>query len=906
MTGFLALLFVASVIPLALVVARKIALTGRADILVQSEAESLRVLRIGRSAEPSGLKTGDLVLLVDGAVAAAAGDPSSWLARNPAEVSILRNGEVRQLRTRPVPAPWDVRYFFLFATALAFLVTGATALVTASRSPQAGASQLYAALALTVGLVFGLTPLAPLDLLFRMSVLLEDAARALFPALLLLLVLRFPRRTARALRFAALLPAALLLAATAAVYSGGAFARDPVRAVETLDRFQTIWIAAAVGLSLFRLERLWRRPGDLLAEKQARYLLLGTGIGLAPVVVLNLLPGLFGISIPVLSSLSILPLAIVPFAFLAALTHFRLWDAEVLGRETAALVGAGLAGATLFAGTQVLLSNPFVPTLPYAKGTLEAVAGLVIALSFVPVRRGLSAAFSRIQYGDTWSAREELLALVRELAAPRAAGEIEQLLVTRAARAFSVGPAALLPVSADGRLPAGSVDGGEDLRLEELPEEAARRTVRLSRSRLDESHSETIRRLRAAGFRTLIPLAASGRMLAFFAFGDRLGRVPPSHEDLELLETVLAAAALALDHARLYEEVRAQAESYRTLKEFHEDVVAGSAAAIVATDETGRLTSANPAFSLLAARPAAELIGRMDSEILPAALLAEEPPRRLEVDLGGGPRVLDAAVSRFPGAPAGTRARVYVLHDATETARLERALAERERLDALGSLSAGVAHEVNTPLTGVTGFARVLLDETPADDPRRPLLEKIERQAFRASRLVGSLLDLARGRPRERLAIDPRHLAREAARVFEEEVGTQGVSLTVSLPAEAPPVLGHDDALLQVLVNLLKNAAEAARSVPVHDDSGGPAVSLALDADDRFVRFVVEDNGPGFPASSAERLFDPFFSTKTAEGGTGLGLTIARDIIRAHGGTLDVAPRPGGGACFTVLLPRGS
>jgi C4-dicarboxylate-specific signal transduction histidine kinase len=119
-------------------------------------------------------------------------------------------------------------------------------------------------------------------------------------------------------------------------------------------------------------------------------------------------------------------------------------------------------------------------------------------------------------------------------------------------------------------------------------------------------------------------------------------------------------------------------------------------------------------------------------------------------------------------------------------------------------------------------------------------------------------------------------------------------------------VAGHDDALLQVLANLLKNAAEAARSVPELRAERRAAVSLALDADERFVRFVVEDNGPGLPASGGELLFDPFFSTKKAEGGIGLGLTIARDIIRAHGGSLDAAPRPGGGACFTVLLPRGS
>jgi PAS domain-containing protein len=140
-------------------------------------------------------------------------------------------------------------------------------------------------------------------------------------------------------------------------------------------------------------------------------------------------------------------------------------------------------------------------------------------------------------------------------------------------------------------------------------------------------------------------LTVSGRLLALFAVGDRAGRVPLSLDDTELLETVLAPAALALDHARLFDELRVEADRYRTLQQFHENVVAGSAAAIAATDDAGRLTSVNPAFAALLGRDAASLVGIPAEDVLPAALAGGAPPPQLEADLGSGPRVLHVAVS---------------------------------------------------------------------------------------------------------------------------------------------------------------------------------------------------------------------------------------------------------------------
>lgn len=893
--------FAAALIPSVLCLGRKVTAFGRADVLVSPESEGLRVRRVGDSAAPSGLRTGDLLLLVDGTEAKQAGDASRWLAERSAELTVLRDETLQTFRNVPVSS-WDWLYLFLFAVGVAFLAAGFAAV---RPSPATRESLLFAGLSLAVGLVLTLTPVPPVDGLFRAAVLLEDAGRALFPAFLLALVFTFPRRMRRTPGWLPFVPATLLLLATASVYFGGT-GRGSVEAVNALDGAQIVWMALGAALAAARLVVLARRPTDLLTEKQVRFLLIGVSVGLLPLVILNLVPRLLGGSIPILSSLAVLPLALVPAAFLASLTRYRLWDVEVLGRQTASLLGALFVGASFFALAQILLAHPVAVGIPHVKGALQASAGLLMALSFAPVRRGLSGAFQRLQYREALRDRERLLGLVRELPSPRPLAELQELLRDRVTRGLGVSHAALLPVAGEGLL-AREVDGGPPLPIAELPVAARLGPTRLSRQDFAARPTTAVSRLRRAGFRTLAPLTVSGRLLALFAVGDRAGRVPLSLDDTELLETVLAPAALALDHARLFDELRVEAERYRTLQRFHENVVAGSAAAIAATDDAGRLTSVNPAFAALLGRDATSLTGILAGDVLPAALVGASPPPQLEVDLGSGPRVLNVAVSPFPGAAPGSSARVLVLYDATETARLERALADRERLTALGTLSAGVAHEVNTPLAGVAGYARLLLDETPSDDPRRTLVEKIERQAFRASRLVGSLLDLARGRPREFNRLEPGSLADEAAGALADEAAARRVPLEVVAAHSLPAVSGHRDALVQVLVNLAKNALEAV-TLPRQPEDPPPSVRLCVGAEGDRVLFSVEDNGPGLTDAEAGRVFDAFYSTKTAQGGTGLGLAIARDIIQAHGGTLTVTSATltsagERGARFTVSLP---
>jgi signal transduction histidine kinase len=244
--------------------------------------------------------------------------------------------------------------------------------------------------------------------------------------------------------------------------------------------------------------------------------------------------------------------------------------------------------------------------------------------------------------------------------------------------------------------------------------------------------------------------------------------------------------------------------------------------------------------------------------------------------------------------------------------QLERALKEQDRLVSLGVLAAGVAHEVNTPLTGISSYAQMLLSETPEGDPRRELLEKVERQTFRASRIVNNLLDFARKREHEAGEVELAKLVTDTVDLVHERFVRRRVRLVWAPPAAPVLVHGAEGELQQVVTNLLLNALDATAS-----RGGEIRVAIATadaipggqPATPRHVRIVVEDDGPGIRAEVLPRIFEPFFTTKAGQGGTGLGLAISREIVEQHGGRIAAENRAasewGGGGCrFTVELPQ--
>jgi len=242
---------------------------------------------------------------------------------------------------------------------------------------------------------------------------------------------------------------------------------------------------------------------------------------------------------------------------------------------------------------------------------------------------------------------------------------------------------------------------------------------------------------------------------------------------------------------------------------------------------------------------------------------------------------------------------VWMERDITEELRMRGQLIHSERLSAVGQLVSGVAHELNNPLSVLTGHAALL--KTASDPKVAERAVKMIHAAERCARIVRNFLTLARQRPPERTRVDLNQVVREALELVAYPLRVDNVELKLELSERLPRLVADGHQLHQVLVNLLTNAQQALRETPRRRRI---TVTTRSGPDDRSVVLEVADNGPGISQEIQARLFEPFFTTKPPGEGTGLGLAICQGIVNTHHGTLQVVSAPGEGATFRMELPR--
>jgi PAS domain S-box-containing protein len=258
-------------------------------------------------------------------------------------------------------------------------------------------------------------------------------------------------------------------------------------------------------------------------------------------------------------------------------------------------------------------------------------------------------------------------------------------------------------------------------------------------------------------------------------------------------------------------------------------------------------------------------------------------------------------VSVYPVLPVSL-SRDFLVHsrDVTEEKRIQEHLIQSDRLISLGQLSAGVAHEINNPLTSILGYAQILLQDRNEKSPDFTDLKVIESQALNCKTILNDLLLFSRTRVDKKEYFGTGEVLDAVILINQKGLKDKEVTLTKDFAPNIPPLYGDQIKITQVFLNIVKNALDAV------DRTGKIEIKTAYDEQIGRIQVSVEDNGHGISHDDMNKIFDPFFTTKPPGKGTGLGLSVSYGIVAEHGGEIRVRSEPGKGTTFTVLLPCGT
>jgi two-component system NtrC family sensor kinase len=901
--------------------------SARADGVVAAE------IAPGSAAAAAGIERGDVLLAVNGSPVDTPADVVEFQHRGVAgtrlKYTLIRLGTRQALELSLAPAPQGSSMYYLLAAVGFFtLLVGASVRL---RRPRDQATLHFFWLCVAFFGAFSFSFNGPFDRLDWIFYWGDAVAIVLLPPLLLHFTLEFPERPLAARPSAAAaalvplmyLPALGLIGARiVTIARASSNGRLFSRTIELLDRAEHLYLFIGSLAAIVVLFRAFRQITSRTGRRQLRWIAWGTALGVGPFAFFYALPWALGVDPPLALQLTAVPLGLVPLTFASAIVRYRLRDVEVIIKRGLAYTAFGAAALILYAALLKFVRFSFVSDIDAHNWIVAALATLVVVLLARPVKDALQEAIDRVFYRDRYDYRRALVGFARDLNSDLDVVRLSQRLITRVVETLVVDRMALM--LADER--SGDFSSIGDFGFPQAVPALARQSSFIGR--LDAGHTvalddpiaaarfvaEEVELWRDAGIFYFVPCIFEGGAIAVLALGRKDTDEPFNSEDLALLTAVAGQVATALENGRLYRQLLLKAEELGRMREFNDNILESLDDGLVVFDVDERVVRWNRALERFYGVTRAEAIGRTLAEIFDRQFVDALRAARQE-NAAGATLYLVPLTARQPEpsrllvnatavplhAPAGDTAAVVgtilIIEDITDRVRLEEQLQISEKMASIGLLAAGVAHEVNTPLTGISSFTQMLLEGADPTDPKTVLLEKIERQTFRAAKIVNGLLNLSRPGTQggERVHVDVNAVVGDVFALLEHQFEVTKIKVRRELADEPVTVVGIEHQLQQVFLNLFLNARD---SMP---RGGWLSVTTRSEGD----RAVVEiaDTGSGIPAEHLARIYDPFFTTKTIGRGTGLGLSITYGIVHEHDGTIHCDSAVGQGTRFTIALP---
>ncbi len=746
-------------------------------------------------------------------------------------------------------------------------------------------------------------------------------ARLLQPALLLHFALVFPERRAsrwaHAGKLAAVygVPATLLLLHLGVATQALGFV-PWLGARVVLDQIQLGYLGAYFLIAAQAFLRSYHRAPSGVLRQQLKWVAGGTLAGIMPFVLFYILPFFLGVVPRPWMKFSALSLALIPLCFGYAIIRYRLMDVDIIFKRGLAYTVA-TAGVVAVYFTIVAVIGELFHTAWPSGPLFQVLAIVVVAFLFQPFRDWVQARLDRFFYRDRFDYRRTLMEFGRTLTSEVRLDPMLGSVMDRISQTLLVDRLALFLEDPSqpgrGRLRLArsmGVRSSEPLDLSFLSPERpafARGYLFYESPRTSQESSASVRRtLEQLDLNYYIPCRIREHAVAVLGLGKTVDGDFLSSEDVELLFTIAGYVAVAIDNAQLYSSLEQKAAQIERLKDFSENIVESLNVGVLALDLDGRIESWNTQLEQMIGVPRHEAVGRPVDEVLPADLVAEVSARAGDEhvssiykfhlrNLTGRLLVANVSIAPLVGKEGERIGRLILLDDITQRVRLEEQLIQTEKLTSLGLLAAGVAHEVNTPLAVISNYIQMLAKQLPGDDPRHKLIEKIVKQTFRASEIVNNLLNFSRTGAAEFAEVDLNTVVEETLSLVSHPFKTARVNVIKTLQETLPPVLGSNNRLQQVFLNLFMNARDAMPS--------GGMLEVRTAAHNGYVEVEVTDTGTGIPHENLIRIFDPFFTTKSSGRGTGLGLSVSYGIIKEHAGKIDVRSTPDKGTSFRLEFP---
>lgn len=816
----------------------------------------------------------------------------------------------------------DFIYFFMAIIGLTMLIIGLIVFLNSKR-PLTLPYVFFLLISLVFFSFFVISPTGQLDIWDSLFYWLDKVAFLLFPPLLFHIFIFFPKRkkftrTAPSRIWFLYLPALVLLTTNIFIYLpnflklNAPFITRFYKSLGKLDLFHfALFSIFTFGVVLTESVK----EKNIIMKKQLKWVVYGLGFGILPFTGIYIIPFLLGQVPSRVTEFTVIFQALVPLTLAYSVSRYKLLDLEVILKKAATLIVSYVVIASLL--IVVISQTKIFPDFTENKINILMLIVLAILLSatlFTPLKKLIQSLIDRFIYKRSYKYRKTLLNISQELSRERDLQKLSQSVLELIANALSLEYIALLlPIEGEnkkffifkslGKLPTSATlfTFGDSLYSLLKKKESL---VSYSFTEKKEPQKD-LKKMRTLGFFHMMPLKVEDKLIGCLGMGKKEDNTYLNSEDWELLRTVSSPVALALENAYLYDQSHIKALELERLKDYSENIIESLTVGVAVLDQNGKVSGWNRVLEEIFSKRKSDVVGSRLIDVVGknnfAAIFPSDTQQdfrlasEISLDLPSGQsRIFDIVKTPLLDnyrKPYGT---IIVFEDITDKLSMQQQLLTSEKLASIGLLSAGVAHEINTPLTGISSYVQILQKKL-AKTKHSQMLEKIEVQTERVGRIVNSLLNFARN-PSETsfYQVDLKESLQGIVSLIDYKLKNMNIQLEMKL-SPIKPIWAQGERLQQVFINIILNAFDAMPN--------GGILKIDLAQGSKLTVIQIGDTGTGIQPQHLPHIFDPFFTTKGIGKGTGLGLSISYAIIKEHEGNITVRSQDGEGTTFKVAIP---